>query len=100
MQKPQKSNYTLVKAYRRIALLDIIRKTFESILIKKISAITKIYHLLSDIHFGERRNISIKHVIYFLVEKIYIAWDREKEVFALILDITGAFDNLCNNVVM
>lgn len=59
MQKPYKDNYTLVKVYRPIALLDTIGKTFESILAKKISAITEIYHLLPNTHFGERGNTSM-----------------------------------------
>lgn len=94
MQKPHKDNYTPVKAYRLIALLDIIGKTSESILAKRISAITEIHHLLPNTHFGGRKNTSTKHAVYFLIEKIYTAWDRGKEAFALMLDITGVFDNV------
>ena len=46
MQKPHNDDYTLVKSYWPIALLDTIRKTLESILAKRISAIAEIHHLL------------------------------------------------------
>lgn len=78
MQKPQKNNYTLVKAYHPIVLLDTIRKTFGSILARKISAIIKIYYLLLGTHLSERRNTSTEYSIYYLVEKLYAAWDRNK----------------------
>ncbi len=73
MQKPHKDNYTLVKSYRPIALLDTIGKTLESILAKIISAIAEIHHLLPKTHFGGRRNTSTEHAIHYLVEKTYAA---------------------------
>lgn len=94
MQKPHKDNYTLVKAYRSIVLLDTIGKTFELILTKKISAISKIYYLLSNTHFKERKNISMEHAVHFLIKKTYATWDLEEKVSILMLDITRDFDNI------
>lgn len=94
MQKPYKNNYTLVKAYRPILLLDTIGKTFESILARRISAITEIHHLLPNTHFSGRRNTSTEHAVHFLIKKKYAAWDRGEEASALMLDITGAFYNV------
>lgn len=71
--KTPKNNYNLIKAYCPMMLLDTIEKTFESILARKISAITKIYHLLTDTHFSGKKNIPLEYVIYFLVEKKYAA---------------------------
>lgn len=88
MQKPHK------KSYRPIALLDTIGKTLESILAKRISAIAEIHHLLPKMHFGGRRNTSTEHAIHYLVERTYAPWAQEKEASALILDVTGAFDNV------
>lgn len=75
-------------------MLDTIGKTFESILARRISAITEIHHLLPNTHFGGRRNTSTEHAVHFLIEKTYAAWDRGEEASALMLDITGAFDNV------
>lgn len=93
MQKPYKDNYMLVKAYLPIVLLDTIEKTFKSILARKIRAITKIHYFLPNTYFGKKRNISTKYVVHFLIEKTYAAWDREKKVSVLMLDIT-TFDNI------
>lgn len=94
MQKPHKDNYTLVKAYHSIVLLDIIGKTFELILTRKISAITKIHHLLSNTYFGERKNISMEYAVHFLIKKTYGTWDLKEKISVLMLDITRAFDNI------
>ena len=69
MQKLYKNNYILIKVYQSIILFNIIKKTFESILGKKISAITKIYYFLSNIYFNKKRNILMEYAIYFLIKK-------------------------------
>lgn len=94
MQKSQKDDYTHVKSYRPIALLDIIGKVLELILAKRISALAEIYHLLPKTHFGRRRNTSTEHAVQYLVEKTYAAWAQGKEASALTLDVTGVFDNV------
>lgn len=94
IQNPQKDNYTLVKAYHPIALLDIIGNTFESIFARRISVITEIYHLLPDTHFGRKRNTLIEYAIHFLIKKIYTAWNRGEKTSALMLNITRVFDNV------
>ena len=71
MQKPHKADYTLVKSYWPIALLDTIGKTLESILAKRINAIAQIYHFLPKTNFAGRRNTSTKHAIHYLVENTY-----------------------------
>ena len=57
----------------------------------------KIHHLLPKTHFEGRRNASTEHTIHYLVEKTYAAWDQEKEASALMLDVTGAFDNISHS---
>lgn len=94
MQTPHKDDYSVTKAYRPIALLDTIGKALESILAKRISAITKIYELLPKTHFGGRRGTSTEHAVHYLVEKAYKGWHQGKDTSVLILDVTGAFDNI------
>lgn len=69
MQKLYKNNYMLVKVYWLIIIFDTIRKTFESILAKKISTIIKIHQFLFNTYFGKRKNILTEHVAYFLIKK-------------------------------
>lgn len=94
MQKPHKNNFTLVKFYQQIILLDTIEKTLELIFTKKISAIAKIYYLLPKTHFKRKKNTSIKFTIHYLVEKTYIVQNKEKKVFVLMLNIINIFDNV------
>jgi len=46
--KSKKSDYTDLKTYRLIALLDIMKKALKLIMIKRLSNIVKIHHMLSD----------------------------------------------------
>lgn len=84
----------LIKAYHPITLLNTIEKTFESVLARKICRITKIYHFLPNTYSEKRKNTLIEHVVYFLIEITYTALDRKEKVLALILDITGTFDDI------
>lgn len=94
MQKPHKDDYSITKAYRPIALLDTIGKALESILAKRISALTELYGSLPKTHFGGRRGTSTEYAVYYLVEKTYQGWHQGKDTSALMLDVTGAFDNV------
>ncbi len=94
MQKPYKDDYSITKAYRPIALLDTIGKALESILAKKIRALTELHGLLPKTHFGGRRETSTEHAIHYLVEKTYKRWYQGKDTSSLILDVTDAFDNV------
>ena len=52
--KSKKSDYTDSKAYRLIALLDIMSKVLKSIMIKRLSNIIEIHHMLSDAQMKAR----------------------------------------------
>ena len=46
LRKPKKNDYTNLKAYRPIALLDTIGKALELIVARKLIDVTKANHLL------------------------------------------------------
>ena len=48
LYKSKKSDYTDLKTYWLIALLDIMSKALKSIMIKKLSDIIETHHMLSD----------------------------------------------------
>ncbi len=48
LYKLKKSNYTDLKTYQLIALLNIMSKALKSIMIKRLSNIAEIHHMLSD----------------------------------------------------
>ena len=94
LRKPGKSNYQIAGSYRPIALLNTISKIMEFILAKRISYMAETMSLLPRSHFGARKAVSIEHALHYLVEKIISAWNRGKLATLLLLDVTGAFDNV------
>ena len=53
LQKSEKSDYIIFKAYKSIVLENIIEKIFESVMTEIISYFTKTHELLSAEHFDE-----------------------------------------------
>jgi hypothetical protein len=49
LKKLNKSDYLLLKVYHLIALLNLIRKILEHIIIKKLLALAKANQLLSNV---------------------------------------------------
>ncbi len=92
--KPGKLDYTTAKAYHPIALLNTLGKALEFILAKRITYLAETYRLLPHNHFGSRRDRSTKHALYYIVKRIYSSWNKRKIPSVLLLDITGAFDNV------
>ena len=93
LSKPEK-DYFIPKGYRSIALLNIIGKTMEFILAKRIAYLAEIYHLLPVTHMRDRRLRLCEHGIYYLLERIYQAWNSDKVVTLLLLDVSGAYDKV------
>lgn len=54
LQKLGKLNYIMAKAYHPITLFNMLEKTFEFILAKKITYLVETYRLLLYNHFGTR----------------------------------------------
>lgn len=94
MRKPGKPDYAVPKAYRPIALLNTLGKALEFILAKRITYLAKTHQLLSSNHLGARRASSTEHALHYMTERIYSAWNKKKITSALLLDVTGAFDNV------
>jgi len=53
--KSKKSDYTDLKTYQLIALLDIMSKALKSIMTKRLSNIAETHHMLSDAQMKARR---------------------------------------------
>jgi len=82
--------------YRLIALLNIIGKVMDKVLIKRILFIADAYGLLLRTYIGGRVAAGYKHAIYLLLKKIYATWQTGDEdvVSLLILNVSGAFNNV------
>ena len=94
IRKPNKPDYTKVKAYRPIALENTLGKVMESIVAEIISYLTEMHELLPAEHFGGRPGRSSEDAMMILSENIHHAW-REKKVYtAVFMDVAGAFNNV------
>ena len=94
IRKPGKKDYCDPKSYRPISLLNTLSKNMEFILAKRISAIAEIHHLLPTTHCGGRKSSSTEHAIHLLLEQIYAGWKENQVSSLLLLDVSGAFDNV------
>lgn len=94
LRKPGKPDYSVPKAYRRIALLNTVGKALESAIASRLSYLAETHRLLPPNHFGGRRGYGTDAALHTVVEIIHSVWKQGKVVFILYLDISGAFDNV------
>lgn len=96
LRKPGKSNYTVPKAYRPIALLNTIGKVMDAIIARRLSYLTETHCVLPETHMGGRKMRSTDHALHAVTRKIHEAWNKKPSQVAslLLLDVTGAFDNV------
>jgi hypothetical protein len=93
LRKPGRSDYTVPKAYRPIALLNTMGKILDAIIATRISYMAETHHLLPESHYGGRKGRSTETALHNLLEQIYSAW-KEGMIASLLLDVSGAFDTV------
>ena len=71
LKKPNKGDYSKVKSYRPITLLDTLSKALESVLAKRISYLAIQHNLLPKMHIRGRKSTSVEHAVHLAVERIY-----------------------------
>lgn len=94
LRKPGKDDYTQPKAYRPIALLNTLGKALESIVASRLTYLADTHQLLPSRHTGGRKLASTDHALHLLSQRIYQAWGDGKVASLLLLDVSGAFDNV------
>jgi ribonuclease HI len=94
LRKPNKPNYTKPNAYRPIALENTIGKVLESIMTEHISYLCETFNLLPKNHFGGRPGRSTEDAMLILSENIHQAWKKGKIFSAILMDVSGAFNNV------
>ena len=94
LRKPDKDDYTQPKSYRPIALLNTLGKALEAIVANRLAYLADTYHLLPKQHTGGRKLVSTDHAIHLLLQRIHGAWSEGKMASLLLLDVSGAFDNV------
>jgi hypothetical protein len=94
LRKAAPRDFRLPKSYRPIALLNTLGKILESIIALRVSWVLEEHGLLPKGHLGGRKGISVDHAIQLIIDEVLRAWGLGKKVSMLLLDISGAFDNV------
>ncbi len=94
--KLKKNDYTDLKTYWLIALLDIMRKALKSIMIKRLSNITETHHMLSDAQMKMRCKWFMISTLNLLINQVHMIWDCKIKyiAFMLSLNIIKAFNQV------
>jgi len=96
LYKLKKSDYTDLKTYQFIALLDIISKALKLIMIKRLSNIVETHHMLSDAQMKVKHKRFVITTLNLLVDQIHTVWDCKIKyvAFMLSLNIIKAFNQV------
>ena len=93
LRKPGKLRYDVPKAYRPIALLNMMWKALTAIVASHITHLAEKHQLLPCNHFGGRPGRTTADALHLLTHKIKETWCAGKVAAILFLDIEGAFLN-------
>lgn len=91
LRKPGKSDYTVAKAYRPVALEDTLGKVLESVIATRLSALAEAHQLLPATQFGGRPGRTTTDAVLFLTQKVKDAWRTGRVASLLLMDISQAF---------
>ena len=100
LKKPNKGNYTLLRAYQPIFLLPTLSKTIEYLIAQKIAHISDAYNLLPGNHFGGLKCKNTLDALVVLQKKIYQVWKDKKVLSLLTFDVQGAFNRVTRDVLL
>jgi hypothetical protein len=96
LKKSKKKDYTDVKTYRSIALLNTLGKVLKSVIARRISGLTEAHDLLFVSQMSERKNRSCETVLKLLTKQIHTIWNMSKDKIATLLsmNVVGAYDHV------
>lgn len=94
LRKPNKPDYSLVKAYRVISLLNCLGKVIEKVAAEAIATYCEAAGVLHPGQMGCRRRRSTADAVACLIQETQDAWALKQLVGALFMDVKGAFDHV------
>jgi len=92
--KPGKPDYSKVRAYRVISLLDVISKLLERTAAHLIADHLERKRGLHEGQFGCRKRRSCVDAVAILMNRTQKAWSERKVAGALFMDVKSAFNNV------
>jgi hypothetical protein len=89
LAKPGKKDYSEVKAYRPISLLNTMGKILEKIIQRRLTYLTQ--DILPNTQFGAREGYSATDAVLKIIQD---ARKASETTTAMMIDVKGAFDNV------
>ena len=93
LYKLGKPYYNILKAYRPIALLNMMWKVLTGIVAEQLLYYTEKYYLLPNYNFEGQLEWTTTDTMHLLIYKIKDAWHKGKVASVLFLNIKRAFPN-------
>lgn len=91
LRKPGKPDYSAPKAYRPIALLNVVSKILSACIAERLNTLAERHGWLPAHHFGGKPGCNTTDAVHLAVKTIKDAWARGQVASALFLDVKGAF---------
>jgi hypothetical protein len=96
LRKGGPRDFCLLKSYRPVALLNTLGKLLELVIATRLSYVLEERGLLPKTHLGGRKLISVDHAIQQVIKAIRGGWGHGLKVSMLLIDISGAYDNVAH----
>lgn len=95
LKKPGKPDYQQPKAWRPIALLEVLGKVIEATIGNRLRTLAENHNLIPERQMGARKRHSTDTALVLLLGLIRVAWEEPGAVATVLsLDISGAFDRV------
>ena len=95
LKKPGKPDYQQPRAWRPIALLEVVSKVIEAVISGYLRRLAEEHGLLPDRQMGARKGRSTESALALLLSQIRAAWEEPGAVATVLsLDMSGAFDRV------
>ena len=94
LRKPQKADYSAVKAWRPIALLNTLGKAIEKVLADRLRDTAELHRLLPQSQMGARPERSTETALALFTDQIRDTWAAKGTASLLAIDISAAYDRV------
>jgi hypothetical protein len=96
LKKLNKKDYSDVKTYRLITLLNTLDKILKSIITRRISSLTKTHDMLFASQMSDRKSRSCETTLKLFIEQIHTVWNMKKDKITTLLsmNVINVYDHV------